>query len=148
MKTKITLIIAILCISFSTKAQTKVGTIDSEFIIAKMPQLKMVQTRIESYGARLDSINNVKVNEYDVKVKTFNDGANTLVDSIKKKMYAEIGVLNQDIAKFRENGAKMMQLRRNDFMRPLYQKLTETIAIVAKEKGYTQIINVSSNSLA
>ena len=148
MKTKITFIIALLMVCFGTNAQSKVGTVDSDYVISKMPQLKTVQSRIKSYGQRLDSINNKKVKDYDAKVKFFNDGVKTLADSIKKVKYAEIAALNQDIAKFRKNGAQMMQLRNDEFMRPLYKKASEVIQQVAKENGYTQILTIGGNDLA
>jgi len=147
MKTKITFIIALLFIGFSAKSQSKVGTVDSELIISKMPQLKTVDDRMKKYGARLDSINGTKVAEYDAKVKAFNENK-TDADSIKSRKYAEIGALNQDIAKFRQNGAQLMQLRRSEFMRPLYKKITEIVAVVAKEQGYTQILTTTGNQFA
>jgi len=148
MKTKITLFIAVLCIGLSTNAQSKLGTIDVEYIIAKMPQLKQVQERIKKYGAKLDSINNKKIKEYDVKVKAFNEVSKTLSEEDKKVRYTEIGKMNQDITTFRQNGTKLMQLRKDEFMRPLYKKITDLSAIVAKEKGYTQILTIGGSSFA
>lgn len=130
----------------SINAQTTLGTIDVEYIIAKMPQLKQVHERIKKYGAKLDSINNKKIKEYDLKVKAFNEVAETLSEEDKKIKYTEIGKLNQDLGKFRQNGAKLMQLRKDEFMRPLYRKITELTTLVAKEKGYSQILTIEGNS--
>lgn len=146
MKTKITLFIAVLCIGLSMNAQTTLGTIDVEYIIAKMPQLKQVHERVKKYGAKLDSINNKKIKEYDAKVKAFNEVIKTLSDEAKKTKYTEIGKMNQDIAKFRQNGAKLMQLRKDEFMRPLYKKITELTSVIAKEKGYSQILTIEGSS--
>jgi outer membrane protein len=149
MKTKITLFIALLFIGFSMNAQqTKVGTVDSDYILAKMPQLKTVQDRLKKYGAKLDSINAIKIKDYDTKVKAFNDASKTLPEAEKKTKYAEIAKLNQDIGKFRQNGSQMMQLRRDEFLRPLYKKIAEVVEQVAKEKGYTQILTSNGNQFA
>lgn len=148
MKTKIIVFIAVLFIGFTSNSQTKVGTVDSEYIITVMPQFNLVQERIKSYGAKLDSINNKKISEYDTKVKAFNAASKTLSDADKKTKYAELGKLNQDLAKFRENGTKMMQLRKDEFMRPLYKKVTDLTATVAKENGYTQILTITGNEFA
>ena len=148
MKTKITLFIAILCAGLSSNAQTKLGTIDVEYIVAKMPQLKQVDERLKKYGAKLDSISNKKVKEYDLKVKAFNEVVKTLSDEDKKAKYTEIGKMNQDIANFRQNGTKLMQLRKDEFMRPLYKKITDLTASIAKEKGYSQILTIAGSSFA
>ena len=148
MKTKITVIIATFFVCLSTTAQTKVGTVDREYVIGKMPQLKTVQERINKYGARLDSINKVKISMHDATVKAYNDAAKTLSEADKKAKFTEISKLKQEITLFQQNGTKMMQLRRNDFMRPLYKKANEIIEGIAKEKGYTQILNVTGNNFA
>lgn len=148
MKTKITLIIATFFICFTTIAQTKVGTVDRDIIISKLPQLKAVQDRISKYGARLDSINKTKITKHDASVKAFNDNIKTLSEDDKKAKFTEISKLKQEITQFQQNGTTMMQLRRNDFMRPLYQKVNQVIQEIAKEKGYTQILTVTGNNFA
>ena len=148
MKTKITLIVAAFLICFTTNAQTKVGTVDREFIIAKMPQLKIVQERISKYGTRLDSINQTKILKHDAVVKAYNAIAKTLSDTDKRPKLIEINELKQEISKFQQNGTKMMQLRRQDFMRPLYQKVNLLIKGIAEEKGYTQILTVKGDNFA
>ena len=145
MKIKITLILSALIICFTTNAQTKVGTVDREFIIAKMPQLKIVQERINNYGTRLDSINQSKIFKHDAAVKAYNTIAKTLSDADKRPKLIEINDLKQEIAKFQENGTKMMQLQREEYMRPLYKKLSEVISEVAKENGYTQVLTTDGN---
>lgn len=148
MKTRFTLFITILCIGFSTNAQTKVGTVDSELIVAKMPQLKTVQDRLKKYGAKLDSINNIKISEYDSKVKAFNEASKTMSEEDKKTKYGEIAKMNQEIGKFRQNGTQLMQLRRGEYMRPLYKKIADVVEQVAKENGYTQILTTTGNQFA
>ena len=148
MKTKITLCIAILFIGFTSNAQSKVGTVDSEYIITKMPQFNLVQERIKSYGAKLDSIHTKKIAAYDSKVKAFNEASKTFSEADQKAKYAELGALNKDVVMFRENGTKMMQLRKDEFMRPLYKKITDVIETVAKENGYTQILTTTGNEFA
>lgn len=148
MKIKITVFLAFLFIGFSSNSQTKVGTINSELIISKMPQLKAVQVRLKNYGAKLDSINNIKINDYDSKLKAYNAVVKTLNDADKKTKANEINLLSQDIGKFRQNGSQMMQLRRNELLRPLYNKITELTSVIAKEKGYTQILTLTGNEFA
>lgn len=145
MKTTITLCIAFLTVALSTNAQTKLGTVNSDLIISKMPQLKTVQEGLQKYGARLDSINNVKVASFETLVKTYNDDLPTLNEAAKKIRANEIQLLDKELAALRQNGNQMMQLQKNELMRPLYAKVTEIVTDIAKEKGYTQILTTSGN---
>ncbi len=148
MKTKITLFFTLLLIGFSVNAQTKVGTVNSELIISKMPQLKTVHETIRAYGSKLDSVNAIKINKYESRVKAYNTEIKTLSDAAKKIRANELNLLNKDLASFRDNGTKMMQLRRDELMRPLYQKISEVIVVIAKEKGYTQVLTTTGNEFA
>ncbi|GGG99294.1 hypothetical protein GCM10011416_16990 [Polaribacter pacificus] len=148
MKFKITLFIAILFSSLSIQAQNKVGTVDSEYILSKMPQMAAVQTRISDYGAKLDSSFNIKVKEYDAKVDAYKKAEKTMTDIVKKSKYEELANLEEDLQKFRQNGITMMQLRRSEYLKPLYKRITEVIAEVAKANGYSQILTITGNELA
>lgn len=148
MKLKLTLLLAIILSSFSVNAQTKLGTVDSEYILSLMPELETVTIRMKSYGAKLDSTFNIKVKEYDAKVDAYNKAEKTLSAAEKKTKYDELVALDQDLNKFRQNGATLMELRKDDLYKPLYNKMAEVIDVVAKENGYTQILTVSGNQFA
>ncbi|CAL2101046.1 Outer membrane protein H precursor [Tenacibaculum sp. 190130A14a] len=144
MRSKIILLVALL-ISTLSFSQTKVGTVNSDLIIGKMPQTKNVLKRIESAGKKLDSSYNIKAKEYQTKIDAFKADEKTMSDADKKNRIQELQVLDQEMQKFRVNGTKMMQLQRDEYMRPLYKKLSETIAEVAKANGYTQILTTNGN---
>ncbi len=144
MKLKITLLVAILLTTVSF-AQTKLGTVNSDLIIGKMPQMKNVQRRVENYGKRLDSSFQIKAKDYQAKIEAYKAVEKTLSEADKKTKIQEITVIEQEMAKFRKNGTTMMQLQRDDNMRPLYKKLSEVIAEVAKANGYTQILTTNGN---
>ena len=146
MKLKITLLAFIFTIS--ANAQTKLGTVNSDIIIGKMPQMKLILKRVENYAKKLDSTFQVKFKGYQEKINAYKkDEGSSTIDQNKKK-YNQIVTLEQEMQKFRENGTKLMQLRRNEFMRPLYQKLNKVIETVAKENGYTQILTTNGNEFA
>lgn len=144
MKSKIIIFAAIL-LSLSAFSQTKVGTIESDLIISKMPQINAVQERVSKYAKQLDSTFQIKVTEYKSKVDSFKAEEKLMTPDDKKSRIAELKKTEQEMAKFRKNGTTMMQLRRDEFMRPLYKKLSETIAEVAKANGYTQILTTQGN---
>ncbi len=144
MKSKI-LFLAITLISTITFSQTKLGTVNSDLIIGKMPQMKNVLRRVENYGKKLDSTFQIKMKEYQTKIDAYKSVEKTLSDADKKTKIQELGSLEQEMNKFRQNGTKMMQLQRDENMRPLYKKLSEVIKEVAKANGYTQVLTTNGN---
>ena len=146
MKFKITFIALIFSIGLI--AQNKVGTVNSDLIIGKMPQMKQVLKRVDNYAKKLDSTFQIKFKGFQTKIDAYKKTEGTSTINQNKKKYNEIVALEQEMQKFRENGTKMMQLRRNEFMRPLYKKVSDVIAVIAKEKGYSQILTISGNQFA
>jgi len=144
MKSKIIFLVAILLSTISF-AQTKLGTVNSELIISKMPQMKTVLQRNDTYSKKLDSSLNIKFTDYKSKVESFKAEEKIMTADDKKVRISELQKIEQDMGKFRKNGTAMMQLRRDEFMRPLYKKLSEVISEVAKANGYTQILTTGGN---
>ena len=52
---KITLLLIIALFSFQMNAQSKVGTIDVDYILSKMPELEKITADIQTYGTSLDT---------------------------------------------------------------------------------------------
>ena len=147
MKSKIICI----CIAFLSTvaiAQTKVGTIDSDYIVNLMPEAQVVVKKSQNYDSKLDSSFSIKLKEYQDKVAIFKKNEATLGQLAKKTAVKEITDLEADLKKFQENGQKLMQLKREELMRPLYKKLSDAIKEVAKTNNYTQILTITGNQFA
>ena len=89
-----------------------------------------------------------EMQEYQAKVDDYKKNEKEYGELMKKTLITEIQTMEQDIQKYQENGSKLMQLKQNELMRPLYKKLNDAIDLVAKENGYTQILTVQGNQFA
>ena len=147
MKLKIT-VLFIAFISTLSIAQTKTGTINSDYIINIMPEAKIVVKKTQEYGARLDSSFSIKMKEYQEKVADFKEKEKEMGELMKKTMIKELTSLEQNMNQYQNNGKKLMQLKQNELMRPLYKKLSDAIKVVVKEQGYTHILTISGNEFA
>ena len=147
MKSKI-IFICIALLSTVSIAQSKVGTVDSEYIVKLMPETTIVAKRSQDYGAKLDSSFTIKLKEYKAKVEVFKTTEKTMEAEAKKVAYNKLTEMEADIKKYQVNGNKLMQFKTDELMRPLYNKLSEAIQTVAKAENYTQILTISGNELA
>jgi outer membrane protein len=113
-----------------------------------MPETKVVSERSQNYGAKLDSSFTIKVKTYQTKIEAFKKNEKTLGELAKQADYQELAEMEADIKKYQENGNKLMQLKQDELMRPLYNKLSNAIATVAKAEGYTQVLTMTGNEFA
>ena len=141
-------IIAFASTFLSAKAQSKVGTVNVNEILSKMPELATVETAVATYNSKLENTLKEKVTVYKTKLEAYKKNVATYSDVMKKTMGDELYNLENDIKKFQQNGAQLTQLKQDELLRPLYKKISDMIAVVAKEQKYTQILTVDGNEFA
>ncbi|MDP5140382.1 MAG: OmpH family outer membrane protein [Spirosomaceae bacterium] len=141
------LIALISLFSVSTFAQTsKVGTVENDYILSKMPSLVTAQDSLKVYQEKLNKQLAEKTANYDKILKEAQAVFESMSDAEKKAKQEELAGLDNDLTSFRRNGSQLIEFKQNDVLRPLYQKISENIAIVAKQLGYTQILNIGDNN--
>ena len=131
-----------LFVIISSFAQSKVGTIDIDFILSQMPELTSVQTQVQDYGKELDVDFKKNLDAYNVLIKAYTDNEATFTDAVKKEKQEAIITAENDMGKFQQNGSKLLNIRRDELLRPLYKKIGLALDKVAKAGGYTQILQI------
>lgn len=145
---KISLVFGLLLFTLIANAQTKVGTIDVDYIISKMPEITKVNQGMEAYNSKLQDQMKADIATHDSLVKNYQDNsANFTADEKKDKENAIID-LEKDLQNFRQKASVMMQMKRNELSQPLYQKIDKAMQEVIQEEGYTQILHTGGNSVA
>ncbi len=129
-------------------AQTKVGTFDTDYVLAKMPEFTKVQEELNTYRAKLEVDLKVKTDDYQAKIKSYQESVAGMTDPMKKLKQDEIIALENDITKFRQNATQLVPLQQNTLLQPLYAKIGAALEEVAKAEGYTQILTVNNSGLA
>lgn len=135
--------IAVFLISLTTFAQSKVGTVDVDFILANMPEMENVQQQLQIYGSQLDLDLTKKVDEYKDLAAEYSAGEATFTEKEKMEKQNALRTLDADIGKFQQNGAKLMELKQQEYLQPLYQKIGNALEKVAKRNKYTQVIQTT-----
>lgn len=144
-------IIFALALVFSSsllQAQTKVGTIDAEFILQQMPEIAQVQEGVKEYNIQLQGDLEATIKNYESLVAAYQTNSTTFTEEEKKSKENEIIGLEDEIKNFRQKASVLMQMKNNELTQPLYEKINEAMHAVIAEQGYTQILNSSANGLA
>lgn len=120
-------------------AQTKVGTIDVDFVISKMPELAGVQKQVEEYGKGLDADLQTKLTAYQSAIDNYKATEGGLTIAQKKTQQDSILAMETDIQKFQQNGNQLIILKQEEYLKPLYEKIGIALEKVAQEGQYTQV---------
>ncbi|MFN4764433.1 OmpH family outer membrane protein [Gillisia sp. Q332] len=144
----IILVLAILITGTSLHAQTKVGTIDADFILQQMPEMVQVQEDMKTYNTELQENLQSTIKNYEELVAAYQANVATFTEEEKKSKEDEIITLENEIKNFRQKASVLMQMRNNELTQPLYLQIDEAMKAIISEQGYTQILNTSANGLA
>ncbi len=144
----ISLGILFLFIAFSSNAQSKIGTIDAEYILSQMPENAQVNKGLETYNKELQADLESTIKEYETLVKDYQANNESFADTVKKQKEDKIIELENSIKGFRQKASVMMQMKRNELTGPLYEKIDQAMKEVIAEEGFTQIFHAGASGLA
>lgn len=145
---KIIALFSLVLLSYSSFAQSKIGTIDAEYILAQLPEMTQVNEGMKAYNAELQKELETTITTYETQVKDYQESNATLTEEERQKKESEIISLENDIKSFRQKASVMMQMKRNELTQPLYDKINEAMQKVIQEDQYTHIFHAGGNAMA
>ncbi len=121
--------------------QQKVGYADWDYIFSQMPEYKQIDNELKTHGDQLKIQLDTKYKEYETKLKTYQASAATMLDAVRKDKETELTQLQENIQKFQQDAQTSLQKKQTDLMAPVFVKVGKAVGEVAKENGYSFIIN-------
>lgn len=142
---KITLLMVVVACSTAVFGQKgpKIGHINSNDLLSAMPERNDIQKELEDHANQLRATLEAMRKEYETKVAEFQTKQDVMTDVIKKSKVKEITDLEARITEFQQTAEADLQKKEQDLLTPVIDKAKEAINTVAKENGYTYILDTS-----
>jgi outer membrane protein len=147
-KTLLLAAIFILGANQTTNAQAKTAHVDVSEIMAKMPAMLDAQKQLETLSGTYDADYKRMVEEYQAKLKKYEAESATVTDAINGDRSKEVQDMQKRIVDFRDNAQKELQQKESDIVKPLMEKVRESIQKVGKAKGFQYVLDGSTLLLA
>ncbi len=119
----------------------KIGHADWEFIFSQLPEFKAIETELKSYEAQLQNQAKSKVQDLNVKYKAYQELPANTPEAIRKDKESELAYLQENIQRFEQDAQSSIQKKQNDLIAPVFARVGKAIEEVAKENGFTYILN-------
>jgi len=141
--------LVVLCVlPFSLMAQeAKLGHINSQEILTLMPERAAIEKTIADLQSQWESELVKMREEYNSKIKEYQEKQATMPESIKQARQAEIGEIEQRITTFNQTATADLQKKQQELFTPVIEKVKKAITEVATENKYTYIFDLSSQSI-
>lgn len=124
-----------------TPAPIKVGYADVEYILSQMPEVKTIENEIQTLRTQLKKSYDAKMAEFKKKLDEYNANAETVPLAVKQNSERELQQMQTNIQKFEEDSQVELQKRNSTLYAPVQEKVGKAIEDVAKENGYSLIMN-------
>ncbi|MAZ93823.1 MAG: hypothetical protein CMF58_05335 [Lentimicrobiaceae bacterium] len=149
LKKVIAVLSLIIMITGFASAQTgaKFGYIDSNEILALMPETDSLQNELKAYADYLDEQMSTMGMEYQTKVTDYQENYNTMSDLIRQTKEKEITDLQARIQAFQQSADQDLGAKQAELFNPLIDKVKVAITEVARENGYNYIFDVGTGAL-
>ena len=152
MRSLLRIVIVFALISFvgSASAQTKVqkiGHIDFSKLYQLIPGQDTIQAKFQKFQKELSDEFQKSQAEYNSKLEEFTKAEPTMSKIIKDTKQKEIVDIQTRINAFQDNAQQSLQAKQNELMAPTIAKANKAIADVAKENGYSYVLNTTDGVL-
>jgi outer membrane protein len=130
----------------TTQAQTetassKIGFADIDYIFSQMPEAKQIEAELNSTQTQLKNQIDGKVQEFQKKLADYQQNLNTMLDAVRQNTERELQQLQQNLQQLQQDAQATIDKKRGQLMEPVYKKVGKAIEEVAKENGYTFVLN-------
>ena len=141
----LTLMIAALAV-FSTQAQTKFGYLNSNELLASMPESVTMQTELQDYAKKLENQLSDMQSEYERKVTDFQQNEITYSELVKEDKIREVESIQKRMVDFQQSAQKSLAQKETELFTPIRDKAMEAIQELAKDGKYTYIFDSGAGS--
>jgi outer membrane protein len=112
-----------------------------------MPGRDTAQTKLQAISKTLEDQLKAMQTEYDSKVASYQAEQATMSDLIKQTKGKEIQDLAKRIEDFQTSAQQELQTKESELVQPIIDKAKKAIEAVAKENGYTYILDSAAGSV-
>jgi len=145
MKNIFKLFVVLLVAGFSLNAQSqtapKIGHIDFQELLSVMPGQDSINKALENFIGGLESQVQAMQSELESKYADYQANQATMSEIIRQTKEKEIMDLQQRMEAFNQQAQYEVQNKQVELSEPLLKKAQAAIEAVAKENGFTYIIN-------
>ena len=125
----------------------KIGYLNFQNIVTGTRQFADIQKQMEAYQNQfLETIKAVQA-EGQTKAADYDAKKATMTDAVRTKAESELQDLNKRLQDLNTSAQNSVQQKYNELTKPLVDKVKAAVNQVAKEKGYTYVLDSSTTDL-
>jgi outer membrane protein len=128
----------------SASAQTKIGYVNTEAVMAAMPETQKASKELQEFEESLSKQYQDLEKESNEKTAQFVKDSITYNASMKEIKRNEVIALIQRVQNYQNEAQEKMKKLQQDKLAPIQQKAMDAIKSAAKKNGYAYVLDIAS----
>ena len=124
--------------------QEKIGFFSSSKLVALFPESKTIQSEIEKMGTEKQAVGTALENELKSKIQSFEKEKAGMAQILQESRIEEIRNLEGKIQTYYATARKELDSKRQELLKPVFEKVNAGIKTVAEKHKYTAIIDLDT----
>ncbi len=147
-KVKLLFITALVLFTGATSFMSaqEVAHINSQELIAAMPEMKAAQSQLQKVQKTYDTEITNMMKEFEAKYKQYEAEASEKSDEENAKRAQEIQTMQNNIGAYRDQAVKDLQKKEADLLQPILDKAKAAIQKVARAQGFKYVLDSGQGS--
>ncbi|MFT5645991.1 MAG: outer membrane protein [Aureispira sp.] len=124
--------------------QEKIGFFSSSKLVALFPESKIIQIEIEKMGTEKQANGTALENELKTKIQNFEKEKAGMAQVLQESRIEEIRNLEAKIQNYYATARKEIDGKRQELLKPVFEKVNAGIKKVAEKHKFTAIIDLDT----
>lgn len=131
---------------FANAQQGKIAYINSQELLSQLPEAKDANAKLSAYAKEFENQYQAYGTEYQTLVNDIQNNPG-LSEVAREAKIQDAVMLEQRIQQFEQDSQAKLDAKKTELFQPIILSTTEIIKTVAKENGYTYVIDNSLSVL-
>jgi len=127
----------------TANAQSKVAHINTQELVAAMPETKQMQEELKKVAQAYDTDYKAQGSSLQAKMQKYQAEAATQTDAENEKRGAEVQELQKKLQLYAQEAQQQLQKKEFDLYKPIGEKAQKAIKDVAAAKGVQYVLDSS-----
>ena len=121
----------------------KIGYLNSAELLSSVPEARIIEKKLEElYKGKEAELQGLSKTA-QTKLQTYQENGHLLNETERKSREEELMSLDQQLQKMQYDASNVMDKKRQEMLAPVLKKLDKAVKQVAKENGYTFVLDPS-----
>lgn len=134
-------LVAIILVTVGYTAQAQVAHINSEELVAAMPETKAMGEELKKTGQSFDTEYKAQASALQAKLQKYQTEAATKTNEENEKRQQEVGEIQQKLQLYLTSAREELQKKEFNLLKPIIDKAQNAIKAVANEKGIKYVMD-------